>query len=155
MTGPVEVDVRDAAATTGRSFGPGPWVEVTQGQVDEFASSTGDDQWIHVDAERAAAGPYGGTIAHGFLTLSLLPVLQRDLITWTHRSMGINYGLDKVRFLTPVMVGARVRLSLTVVAVTSKPEGAVLVALESTVEVEGAAKPACVATSLALMRPQA
>jgi acyl dehydratase len=150
---PVQIDVRDAMAATGRRLGPGPWHTVTQAQVDQFAESTGDHQWIHVDVERAAAGPYGGTIAHGYLTLSLAPVLCGSLVEWTHRSMGVNYGLDKVRFLTPVKVGSRIRGHLVLADIALRPDGAIVVTSDITVEVEGSDKPACVARQLALMRP--
>ena len=151
---PVQIDVRDAVSVAGQRLGPGPWLEVTQTQVDQFADSTGDHQWIHVDVERAAEGPYGGTIAHGYLTLSLAPVLCGSLVEWTHRSMGVNYGLDKVRFLTPVKVGARIRGSLVFADITQRPDGAIVVTSDITVEVEGSDKPACVARQLVMMRPE-
>jgi acyl dehydratase len=148
-----EIDVRDLAGAAGRELGPGPWHEVTQQQVDLFAEATGDDQWIHVDTERAAAGPFGGTVAHGYLTLSLLPVMQRELWRFTGAAMGVNYGLDKVRFPSPVRVGSRVRLRLQVQSVDERPDGSMLLHNQATIEVEGSGRPACVALTLALVVP--
>jgi acyl dehydratase len=148
-----EIDVRDLSSAVGRELGPGPWHEVTQQQVDLFAEATGDDQWIHIDPVRAAAGPFGATIAHGYLTLSLLPMLQRELWTFVGAAMGVNYGLDKLRFPSPVKVGARVRLKVTVLAVDERPDGSRLIKNEATIEVEGSDRPACVAHTLALVFP--
>ncbi|MGZ4633389.1 MAG: MaoC family dehydratase [Actinomycetes bacterium] len=148
-----EIDVRDLPTAAGRELGPGPWHEVTQQQVDLFAEATGDDQWIHVDPERAAAGPFGTTIAHGYLTLSLLPLLQRELWTFTGAAMGVNYGLDKLRFPSPVKVGARVRLRVKVLDVEQRPDGSLLLKNEATVEVEGSDRPGCVAHTLSLVVP--
>jgi acyl dehydratase len=122
-------------------------VEITQERIDLFAEATGDHQWIHVDPERAAAGPFGSTIAHGYLTLSLGPELLHDVLTWENTSMGVNYGLNKVRFPAPVPVGSRVRLG-AVIRRADDLGGAVQVQLEVTFETEGGAKPACVAELL-------
>ena len=100
----------DVLAAVGEEVGPGEWVELTQDRVDTFADATGDHQWIHVDAERAAAGPFGGTIAHGYLTLALVPVLGAGVVAWEGCSAKINYGTDKVRFPQPLRVGARMRV---------------------------------------------
>jgi acyl dehydratase len=148
-----EIDVRDLSSAIGRELGPGSWHEVTQAQVDLFAEATGDDQWIHIDPVRAAAGPFGTTIAHGYLTLSLLPLLQRELWTFVGAAMGVNYGLDKLRFPSPVKVGARVRLRVKVLAVDERPDGSRLIKNEATIEVEGSDRPACVAHTLALVVP--
>jgi acyl dehydratase len=148
-----EIDVRDLTSAIGRELGPGPWHEVTQAQVDLFAEATGDDQWIHIDPVRAADGPFGTTIAHGYLTLSLLPMLQRELWTFVGAAMGVNYGLDKLRFPSPVKVGARVRLSVKVLDVEERPDGSRLIKNQATIEVEGSAKPACIAHTLALVVP--
>ena len=113
-----------------------------------FAEATGDHQWIHVDAARAAAGPFGGTIAHGYLTLSLIIPLFGELLEVTGISMGINYGLNKVRFLTPVPVGSKIRLAGQVASVTPAGDGAVQLTADFTVELDGAAKPACVAQAI-------
>jgi len=131
----------------GQHLGWGPWVEVTQERVNQFADATGDHQWIHVDVEKAKDGPFGGTIAHGYLTLSMISELTRGLFAFTGFSMGVNYGLEKVRFPTPVPVGSRVRAGATVVACDDIP-GGVQITLEFVVEREGSAKPACVAQML-------
>ncbi|QCH26148.1 MaoC family dehydratase [Mycobacteroides salmoniphilum] len=123
------------------------WLLVDQGRVNTFADATGDHQWIHVDTERAADGPFGGTIAHGLLTLSLLPQFQSQLIRVDNIAMGINYGYNKIRFLNPVRVGSRLRARAEVTKVEQKP-GAVDVTIVTTVEIEGADKPACVAESI-------
>ena len=148
-----EIDVQDLPSAVGRELGPGPWHDITQAQVDQFAQATGDDQWIHLDPVRAAAGPFGGTIAHGYLTLSLLPMLQRELWTFVGAGMGVNYGLDKLRFPAPVPVGSRVRLRLKVLAVDERPDGSRLLKSEATIEIEGKERPACVAHTLSLVVP--
>jgi acyl dehydratase len=150
---PIEVPVTELPSFVGREIGPGEWHEITQERVNQFAEATGDHQWIHVDVEKAAEGPFGGTIAHGYLTLSLIPMLSWELWTYTGAAMGVNYGSDKVRFLTPVRVGARVRLRATVLAVDARPDGSLLVKNEVTVDVEGSDKPALVAQTLALVVP--
>ena len=152
---PIEIDVRDLPAATGRELGPGPWHEITQQQVNLFAEATGDDQWIHLDPVRAAAGPFGGTIAHGYLTLSLLPMLQRELWTFVGAQMGVNYGLDKVRFPSPVRVGTRVRLRLKVLGVDQRPDGSLMVRGEATIDIESSERPACVAQTVSLVVPAA
>ncbi|WP_078312201.1 MULTISPECIES: MaoC family dehydratase [unclassified Mycobacterium] len=123
------------------------WLLVDQERVNTFADATGDHQWIHVDTERAADGPFGGPIAHGLLTLSLLPQFQFQLIRVDNIAMGINYGYNKIRFLNPVRVGSRLRARAEVTNVEQKP-GAVDVTIVTTVEIEGADKPACVAESI-------
>jgi acyl dehydratase len=134
-------------AGAGDELGTSGWLEIDQGRIDRFAVATGDHQWVHVDPERAAAGPFGATIAHGFLTLSLLPPLLNQLYRVDNVAMKVNYGLDRVRFLTPVKVGSRVRLSATVRAVTPM-QGAVQATFASTIEVEGSDKPAAAIESL-------
>jgi acyl dehydratase len=131
----------------GLELGPGEWTEVTQEQVNLFADATGDHQWIHVDPERAAAGPFGGTIAHGYLTLSLLPQATFALMHVEDASAAINYGLNKVRFPAPVPVGSRIRTSYRIVDV-AEVEGGVQVTTVATVEREGGEKPVCVAETL-------
>lgn len=147
-----QVDVAELSSVAGRVFGPGPWLEVTQERVDLFAQATGDDQWIHVDPARAAEGPFGGTVAHGYLSLSLLPVLTRDLWQWVGASMVVNYGLDKLRFPAPVRVGARVRLAVKVDEVEERPDGSFLLHNTATLEIEGSDRPGVVASTLALVR---
>ena len=131
----------------GLELGPSEWQEVTQEQVNAFADATGDHQWIHVDPERAAAGPFGGTIAHGFLTLSLIPSFTFQLMHVEDASNAINYGVNKVRFPAPVPVGSRVRGSYRVDDVSDVP-GGVQVTTTVTVEREGGEKPVCVAETV-------
>ncbi len=138
----------DLAPLIGTHLGHSAGHQVTQERVDLFAEATGDYQWIHVDPERAAAGPFGGTIAHGYLTLSLGPVLIHDIVTWENIRMGVNYGLNKVRFPSPVPVGATLRLGAVLVGAEQLGDGGVQAALELTFEVEGSPKPACVAELL-------
>src|ERR1700733_13988129 len=106
---PIELSIDELAGAQDRDLGVSGWVTITQEQVDRFAEVTGDKQWIHVDAVRAAAGPYGGTIAHGYLTLALLPSLMRQLFVVSDAGRGANYGLERVRFTNPVRVGAEIR----------------------------------------------
>ena len=131
----------------GDHLGYSEWHEVTQEQVNLFADATGDHQWIHVDVERAQAGPFGGPIAHGYLTLSLTPALLDEVLHVSGVAMGINYGLNKLRFPSPVPVGSKVRAGATVAEVEDVA-GGVQVALAVTFEIEGGAKPACVAEVL-------
>ena len=125
---------------------------MTQERVDLFADATGDHQWIHVDPERAAAGPFGATIAHGYLSLSLLPALCAEVYAVDGLSMGVNYGSDKVRFPAPVLVGSRVRAGVQLVALDPVPMGR-LARTQVTVEIESGEKPACVAEILSLLVP--
>ncbi|GAB4086782.1 MaoC family dehydratase [Myceligenerans cantabricum] len=138
----------------GTTLGPGDWVEVTQERIDQFAEATEDPQWIHLDAERAAVGPFGGTIAHGYLTLSLLPRLMHGLLEVDGAAMVVNAGSDKVRFLTPVRSGRRVRATAVVAEVTPGPRGT-RVESDVTVEIENEDKPALVARAIALHVPAA
>jgi acyl dehydratase len=135
------------AAAEGTDLGPTDWLVIDQGRVDQFASATDDHQWIHVDPERAASGPYGGTIAHGLLTLSLLPHFMHDLYRVDDVAMAINYGFNKVRFIAPVPVGSRLRAASKVGAVT-EVGGGVQATLTTTIEVEGSDKPAAVVESI-------
>src|SRR3954449_2915720 len=133
----------------GQSFGPGDWREVTQQDVDDFARLSGDDQWIHVDVERAKSeSPFGGTIAHGNLTLSLIDGFRRGILQSSGFKLGVNYGWNKVRFPAPVPAGSRVRASVEVVTVDDVGGGWFQVTQRWTVEVEGNEKPACVAESV-------
>jgi acyl dehydratase len=137
----------DIRAARGEKLGTSDWVAVTQEQVNQFADATGDHQWIHVDPDRAAQGPFGGTIAHGFLTLSLLPSLNAQTYRFDGVRMAINYGLNKVRFPNPVRVGSLVRSHCELTEVTDI-DGGVQLTLLSSVEVEDAPKPGCVAEQL-------
>lgn len=140
-------DLDALAAAVGTDLGVSDWMTIEQERIDLFADATGDHQWIHVDADKAAQGPYGHTIAHGFLTLSLLVPLANEATSVGGIRMGINYGLNKVRFITPVPVGGRIRARVHLDAVTDIPDG--IQAVRSVVmELEGADKPACVAESI-------
>jgi acyl dehydratase len=133
---------------TGSYLGVGDWTAITQERVNGFADATGDHQWIHVDVERAADGPFGGTIAHGYLTLSLIIPLFNELLEVRGVAMSINYGLEKVRFPSPVPVGARIRLRGFVDSVEEVKGGGVQMQITFTVEIEGQDKPAAVAQAL-------
>ncbi len=135
-------------ALAGKDLGRGGWLEITQERVNTFADATDDHQWIHVDPARAEAGPFGGTIAHGYLTLSLVIPLFNELLDIQGVKMSINYGLEKVRFPSPVKVGSRVRLAAAVVSVEDVPGDGVQMLLDFTVEIDGANKPACVARAI-------
>jgi acyl dehydratase len=140
-------DLSDLVEAEGTELGPTDWLLVDQDRVNLFADATEDRQWIHVDPQRAADGPFGTTIAHGLLTLSLLPHFMHQLYTVDNVAMAINYGFNKVRFITPVPVGRRVRASARITDV-SKLDGAVQAILVTTVEVEGSDKPAAVIESI-------
>ncbi len=127
----------------GDVYGPSSWIEIPQSKIDAFAEATGDHQWIHVDAERAREGPYGGTIGHGYLTLSLLPVASYEVVPRQGR-MGINYGLNRVRFPAPVPVDSRLRATFEVTEVEELAGGG-QVTMKARVEREGGDKPVCVA----------
>ncbi len=134
-------------ALVGRHVGSSDWLEITQDRVDEFAGATGDHQWIHVDPERARAGPFGGPIAHGYLTLSLVSYLLPLVWRVEGFAMGVNYGLERLRFPAPVPVGSKVRLAVDLAEV-APVAGGVQVGVDLTMEVEGGAKPALVARGL-------
>jgi len=140
----------ELAAAAGEDLGASDWLEITQQRVDEFAEATGDHQWIHVDVEKAASGPFGGTIAHGYLTLSLIPWLGSQVFALETPGAKLNYGVNKVRFPTPVRVGRRIRLHVAMAEVAEIPAGRQLT-LKHTVEVEGEEKPACVAETVVLL----
>jgi acyl dehydratase len=139
--------VDEIKALAGRDLGASDWLEVTQDRIDTFADATGDHQWIHVDASRAAAGPFGTTIAHGYLTLSLVIPLFGSLLKISGTRMGVNYGLERVRFPNPVRVGSRIRLAATVADV-AEVTGGLQMTCDFTVEIEGQDKPACVARTI-------
>ena len=135
----------EVSGLVGRELGTSEWFEVTQDRVDTFADATGDHQWIHVDVERAKAeSPFGGPIAHGYLTLSLLVPLFAEVLVVTDTAMGVNYGLNKVRFPSPVPVGSRVRLTATLKDV-EQVTGGLQLTFSAVIEREGSAKPACIA----------
>ena len=128
----------------GDEFGPSSWIDVTQERINGFADATGDHQWIHVDPERAAQGPFGTTIGHGYLTLSLIPVMSYEVLPHEEGGMGINYGVNRVRFPAPVPVGSRVRGTFRVESVGEADWGSQST-LNVTIEREGGDKPVCVA----------
>ncbi|MBC7377490.1 MAG: MaoC family dehydratase [Burkholderiaceae bacterium] len=134
----------------GQEVAVSDWITVTQQQVNLFAEATGDHQWIHVDVERAKAGPFGGPIAHGFLTLSLLPRFFESALEITESKMGVNYGLNKVRFTSPVPVGSRLRARMKLLACVPVPDNGMQMTWEVKVEREGLDKPVCIAESIAL-----
>lgn len=140
-------DLRQIKEALGRHLGYSAWLEVTQERVDRFAEATGDRQWIHVDVERARQGPFGAPIAHGYLTLALSNLFLPQIVEVRNISLGVNYGVDKVRFPHPVTVGRRIRGGAEIAAVRDVP-GGVQVTMRITVEIDGEAKPACVIDAL-------
>jgi len=148
----MEVSFHALNTLAGKDLGSTDWMLIEQSRVDGFADATDDHQWIHVDPARAAEGPFGSTIAHGYLTLALVNKFLPDLITVTESSMGVNYGCEKVRFPSPVNVGARIRGAGEVVSVEEVKGGLQLVVRVS-VEIEGADRPACVVDTISRFYP--
>jgi acyl dehydratase len=140
--------VAELTALTGKHLGYSEWREVTQDQINTFADATDDHQWIHIDAERAAAGPFGATVAHGFLTLSLLVAMWSEILHFEGVRLGINYGLNKVRFPSPVPAGSRIRAGATLVSVETVADGSLQIVVDFVIEREGAEKPCCIAQGL-------
>jgi acyl dehydratase len=143
-------DIDQLAAAVGAYLGTSDWFEIDQDRVDLFADATDDHQWIHVDHERAAQGPFGGTIAHGYLTVSLIPALSKTIFSVETDGPRLNYGLNKVRFPNPVKVGSRVRAQATLAELVDVAAGKQLV-VRYTIEIEGEDKPACVAETVVLL----
>ena len=144
--------IQDAVDAVGQELGVSKWVAVDQDRINAFADTTGDHQWIHIDIERARSeSPYGTTIAHGFLTLSLIPALSKDNYRVDNARMGINYGLNKVRFLAPVPAGSRVRLRSDLVDAKKVGDSTVDLTVRQTVELDGSDRPAAVAEVIARM----
>ncbi|MDI1237008.1 MAG: MaoC family dehydratase [Polaromonas sp.] len=143
----------ELAACVGQEVAISDWLTITQEQVNLFAQATGDHQWIHVDPEKAREGPFGGPIAHGFLTLSLLPVFFESSLEIVQSRMGVNYGLNRVRFTAPVPVGSRLRARLKLLACAPVDNDGQQMTWEVTVEREGSARPVCVAESLVRRYP--
>jgi acyl dehydratase len=139
------VDFEQVSGLAGRDLGFSDWLQISQQQVQQFADATGDQQWIHTDPERAAAGPFGGTIAHGYLTLALVIPLFGELLEVRGVRMSVNYGLEKVRFPNPVPVGSKIRLGAKVDSVEEVAGDGVQLVLDFVVEIDGQDKPACVA----------
>ncbi|MCJ0762107.1 MaoC family dehydratase [Variovorax terrae] len=141
------------AALVGQEVAVSDWITISQQQVNQFAEATGDHQWIHVDVDKARAGPFGAPIAHGFLTLSLLPKFFESSFEVVQSRMGVNYGLNKVRFMSPVPVGSRLRARMALLACEPIDNGGVQMTWQVTIEREGVAKPVCVAESLVRRYP--
>ena len=144
--------VDELRAAVGEHLGYSDWYPVTQEKVDLFADATGDHQWIHVDPERAAAGPFGGTIAHGFYTVSLIPMLAAQIYRVDGVSMGVNYGSDRMRFPAPVPVGSRIRAGITLTGVNPARRG-FQVTSDIQVDLEAGGPPACVVAAISLLVP--
>ncbi|HUZ68871.1 MAG TPA: MaoC family dehydratase [Candidatus Saccharimonadales bacterium] len=140
--------VEELQGLTGQHLGYSEWREITQQRVDTFAEATDDHQWIHVDAERAASGPFGTTIAHGFLTLSLIIPMWSEILHFDGVRLAINYGLNKVRFPSPVPVGSRIRAGATLVSVETVGDGSSQIVVDFVVEREGGEKPCCIAEGI-------
>ena len=139
----------ELVAAEGTELGPTEWLEITQERVDLFADATEDHQWIHVDPERAKSGPFGTTIAHGYLTVSLLPMIAGKIFTVEGPKLVLNYGMNKLRFPNPVKVGARIRSNAVITSIEETPKGVNMV-VTNTVEIEGEEKPALIAEWLSL-----
>lgn len=145
-------NLTELKATVGQNLPPSEWVTVTQKMIDDFSAATGDYQWIHTDVERAKKeSPFGGTIAHGFFSISMLSKLLEDTFTVESSKMGVNYGLDKVRLPHPVLVGSDIRLVVKVAKVEDFRNNGVKAYFDCTVEIKGVEKPACVGTFIALI----
>lgn len=138
----------DLSQLIGEELAVSNWVRVEQGRIDQFAQATGDHQWIHVDPERAAAGPFGATIAHGYLTLSMLPLFVDDALKFEDVTMSVNYGLNRVRFMSPVTVGSALRARFRLKSLDPLSDGGMQMVLEATIEKEGSDKPVCVAETV-------
>ena len=146
--GKTTMGVRELESRVGQECGVSPWVEIAQSRIDQFAEATGDFQWIHVDAKRAKDSPFGGTIAHGFLTLSMLPKLTESTFEFSDRKMGVNYGLNKVRFTAPVPAGSKIRGRFTLAKYESIDGNGVQTTWSVVIEREGGEKPVCVAETI-------
>ena len=143
----------EVAGSIGVELGPSDWVSITQDRIDRFADATGDHQWIHVDPERARGGPFGATIAHGYLTLSLAPMLLSEILVIEESRSAINSGIEKMRLSSPVLAGSRLRMSGSITHARSLPGGGLRVVLRLVFECEGAVKPACTASVVYVYYP--
>lgn len=144
---------RELLNAVGRQLGASEWLTIEQPRIDLFAEATGDDQWIHVDPERARTGPFGSTIAHGYLTMSLVNYFLPQIVEVRNISMGVNYGADKLRFPAPVPVGSRIRGQGEVIEAEEVKGGAIQVKIRVTVEIEGGERPACVVDTISRFVP--
>ena len=142
------IKLRELESKVGEEVGVSPWEEISQARIDQFAEATGDFQWIHVDPKRAKDSPFGGTIAHGFLTLSMLPRLTESTFEFADRRMGVNYGLNKVRFTAPVPAGAKIRGRFTLARYEKIEGNGVQTTWNAVIEREGSDKPVCVAETI-------
>lgn len=140
----------EVAAAAGEELGVSEWISISQERIDQFADATGDHQWIHVDPEKAAKGPFGATIAHGYLTLSLLPFFGAHVFAFAGERARVNYGINKVRFMSPVPVDSKLRARIVLAEVSDIPKGQRAI-LRYTIEIDGVDKPACVAESVVLL----
>ncbi|MBC7594593.1 MAG: MaoC family dehydratase [Kineosporiaceae bacterium] len=140
----------EVASAAGTELGVSEWIAISQDRIDLFAEATGDHQWIHVDPEKAANGPFGKTIAHGYLTLSLLPFFGAHVFAFAGEGARVNYGINKVRFVSPVLVDSKLRARIELIEVTDIPKGQRAI-LRYTIEIDGVDKPACVAESVVLL----
>lgn len=140
----------EIAEAAGEELGVSEWIAITQDRIDMFADATGDRQWIHVDPERAAEGPFGVTVAHGYLTLSMLPFLGAQVFAFAGNLARVNYGLNKVRFVSPVRVGAKIRNRVAMLEVVDIDKGQ-QVTMQHTIEIKNSDKPACVAETVTLL----
>jgi len=145
--------LQELAALAGQPISTSDWVTITQEQINQFAQATGDHQWIHIDEERAKAGPFGAPIAHGFLTLSMIPLFFASAIHIVQTRMGVNYGLNRVRFTGPVPVGSRLRAGIKLLRADPVENGGFQFTWEVSTEREGVAKPVCVAESISRLYP--
>lgn len=143
-------DAAEIAAAAGSELGVSEWVEISQERIDDFANATGDKQWIHIDPERAADGPFGGTIAQGYLTLGMIPLLGAQVYAFAGNVARVNYGLNSVRFVTPVRAGAKIRNRVELIAVDTVEKGQ-RVTLRHTIEIKGTDRPGCVAETVTLL----
>ena len=143
----------ELAASVGKHLGHSAWMEVTQERIQLFADATDDQQWIHVDPSRAAQGPFGAPIAHGYLTLSLVSLLLPEIVEVRGISMGVNYGADRIRFPAPVKVGSRIRGGAELIEVENTKDGGVQAKIRVTVEIEGSERPACVVDTISRYYP--
>jgi acyl dehydratase len=143
-------DRREITAAEGTELGVSEWVQVTQERINFFADATGDRQWIHIDPERASEGPFGATVAHGYLTLSLLPFLSAQVFAFAGDVARVNYGINRVRFITPVVVDSKVRNRVEMLKVRDTAKGQ-RVTLRHTIEIKGSDKPACIAETVTLL----
>lgn len=152
MTKTIVAQPNDLMTMTGTALGPTEWLQITQDRINQFAEATGDDQWIHVDPVKAAEGPFGATIAHGYLTLSLANCFLPELIEVQQVSMGVNYGTEKIRFPSPVTVDSKIRATGEIIQVEEN-KGGYKATIRVTITAEGAERPACIVDTISIFYP--